>query len=58
MSKECNKDAIYRYTWPGQDEKRICEDCGAKLRGVAQAIGLHLQLILDIKDHKCTQLVK
>ncbi len=60
---KCNNPATVRYTWPGKDEARICMICGLKLSGVAQAIGLHLQIIpltVDetIEDHQCTQNVK
>ena len=41
----CGKDAVYRYTWPGRDESFICEGHSSKLKSVARAIGLHLQLI-------------
>ena len=41
----CGQDAIYRYTWPGRDEAFICEKHSKKLRAVADAMGLHLQLI-------------
>jgi hypothetical protein len=41
----CSNQGSYRYTWPGKDEAHICETCAPKLRRVAQAIGLHVQLI-------------
>lgn len=43
--KDCRSYASHRYTWPGKDEAAICDPCGGKLRGVANAIGLHVQLI-------------
>lgn len=45
MAYQCVKYANYRYTWPGRDESFICEDHCGKLRAVAGAMGLHLQLI-------------
>lgn len=41
----CGKDAAYRYTWPGRDESFICGEHSRKLREVADAMGLPLQLI-------------
>jgi len=41
----CDQPAEYRYTWPGSDEAGICEQHSAKLRGVAQAMGMYIQLI-------------
>lgn len=41
----CDKPANYRFTWPGKDESFICEDHVEKLKGIAVAIGLHLQII-------------
>lgn len=41
----CPAPAAYRYTWPGGDEARICEEHSAHMRGVARAMGMHLQLI-------------
>lgn len=43
--KPCGLDATFRYTWPGRDEAVVCVVCAAKLKAVADAIGLHLQLI-------------
>lgn len=41
----CNQQAVFRYTWPGRNEAVICLGCAKVLRGVAEAIGLSLQLI-------------
>ena len=41
----CPNDGAYRFTWPGQKEAHICEEHVAKLRGVANAMGLPLQII-------------
>ncbi len=41
----CDNQARYRFTWPGKDEAVICEDHVGRLRGLASAIGLHLQVI-------------
>ena len=42
---DCDKPAAYRYTWPGKDEKGTCEEHGLQLLALANAIGMHLQLI-------------
>ena len=41
----CDLPAAFRFTWPGNDEAGICEEHAPKLRGVADAMGLGLQLI-------------
>ena len=41
----CGQDAAYRYTWPGHNEAFICERHSEKLRAIADAMGLPLQLI-------------
>ena len=43
--QNCDREAAYLFTWPGEDQAGICEACAPKLRGVASAIGLHVQLI-------------
>ena len=47
----CENRARYRYTWPGKDESLICEEHVGKLRTVANAIGLYLQIVpLSMED--------
>ena len=41
----CNNLARYRFTWPGKDEAVICKEHVGKLKAVANALGLHLQII-------------
>ncbi|MDH5279549.1 MAG: hypothetical protein OEW52_00200 [Thermoleophilia bacterium] len=43
--KGCTNAGAYRFTWPGNDEAHICEEHAPKLRGIAAAMGLHVQLI-------------
>ena len=51
MKKNCSEPAAYRFTWPGKDESFICVEHSMKVRSIADAIGLPLQLIiLSIKD--------
>src|SRR5687768_398867 len=46
----CEAPAAYRYTWPGRDESFICEGCAPQLKRVADAMGLHVQLIRIIPE--------
>ncbi|MCI0489363.1 MAG: hypothetical protein L0229_22450 [Blastocatellia bacterium] len=56
MISTCENKAAYRYTWPSKDESVICLAHSFKLRGVAEKIGLHLQLIkLDDDGRICNQ---
>lgn len=49
---KCGEMATFRYTWPGRDEAHICVICAQRLRQVALAMGLHIQLIpLSAEDH-------
>jgi len=41
----CDNPAKYRFTWPGNDESVICKAHVDKLKAVADAMGLHLQII-------------
>lgn len=41
----CVQPPIYRFTWPGVGERVICAVHVARLRKVASAVGLDLQLI-------------
>jgi hypothetical protein len=45
MTEECGNPANIRYTWPGQDEVTVCIECADKAQRIAQAMGLHLQMI-------------
>lgn len=47
--KSCDRDAVARYTWPGRDETGICAEHVGKLRAVAEAMGLPLQIIPIMK---------
>lgn len=57
---QCRNQASYRFTWPGRDESFICREHVDQLRGVANAIGLPLQIIpLSFPDaHLCRQEIK
>lgn len=43
--KGCTNPGAYRFTWPGQDEAHICREHMPKLRSIAAAMGLPLQII-------------
>jgi hypothetical protein len=61
MSK-CNMIPMFRYTWPGQDEKFACMAHSLQLSSVAEVMGFHLQMIPlkpeEMEKHSCTQNVK
>ncbi len=42
---KCKNKAKFRYTWPGRDESVCCESHAVGIKAVANAIGLHLQII-------------
>jgi hypothetical protein len=42
---KCSERAGYRFTWPGGDEAGICKEHIGKLRMIANAMGLYLQII-------------
>jgi len=41
----CDNKAAFLFTWPGKDQAGICAEHAPKLKRVAEAIGLHAQLI-------------
>jgi hypothetical protein len=43
--KTCESPAVYRFTWPGQGEKGICERHAPMARRAADAVGLYLELV-------------
>ncbi len=48
----CSNPALFRYTWPGRDEAFACYTHAAQLRAVADALGMHLQLIALTADQR------
>lgn len=42
---ECANPPAFRFTWPGKDEARICAIHAIKMRNIASAMGLYVQLI-------------
>lgn len=44
MSEQCQNPGAYKYTWPGRNEAHICELHVVKLRSVANAMGLYIQI--------------
>ena len=47
----CDSDAAHKFTWPGEDEAGICKDHVDKLRSVANAMGMNIQII-PLNEHK------
>ena len=41
----CPEPAVFRFTWPGDPEKRICAKHAIQLQGIATAMGFALQMI-------------
>jgi len=44
-SKTCENVAEFRFTWPGQDERKACHRCALRAVDVGQALGMRLQVI-------------
>ena len=53
----CKNKAKYKLTWPGTDERFVCKRHANQFRGIAKAMGFHLQIIpLDADlDRDCAQ---
>lgn len=49
----CDARAGWRYTWPGRDESTVCVEHVAKLLAIANALGMHLQVV-HIPRHMMT----
>ena len=43
--EDCEEDAAYRFTWPGQPEAGICNQHVHQLKATAEAMGFYLQLL-------------
>ena len=43
--ERCGEPPAFRFTWPGKDEAYACQACAQKIRAVARAIEMHLQMI-------------
>lgn len=41
----CGKPAAFLFTWPGDVQKGICQEHSERLKGVASAMGMFIQLI-------------
>ena len=41
----CQNPPAFRFPWPSKDEAWICAIDAMKLRGIATAMGLHVQLV-------------
>jgi len=62
-NEKCQFPAIFRYTWPGQDEKRVCLEHAEILLHIAEIMEFHLQFIQltpdeIVQDSQCHQIVR
>ena len=52
QQRNCDDDATFKFTWPGRDQAAVCATCALTVRGVANAMGLHVQfLVIDGEEH-------
>ena len=51
---KCPHNAVFRYTWAGQDEALCCVLHGQALKTVANAMAYNLQLILIGGINQCS----
>ena len=42
---DCDSPSMFRFTWPGKDEAGICAIHAIKAKQIAEAMGMHLQMI-------------
>ena len=49
--RDCPNEAAFLYTWPGKDQKSACCTHAKAIKRVADAMGMHLQMIpiLDLE---------
>jgi len=53
---QCPSPALYRYTWPGQEEKLACFIHAHQLGAIAEAMGFGLQIVMLNEDSICKNL--
>lgn len=51
LRKECGEHGAVLYTWPGKDQSVACIEHATELQGIANAMGMHLQLIMLSSDN-------
>lgn len=61
--KKCGEPSVFRFTWPGREERHCCAIHALQLANVAMAMGLPLQLIqltdpAEMINNPCSQVVK
>lgn len=49
----CANPCVVRFTWPGKDEAFACREHADYMASIADAIGMHLQLI-DLPSDRVT----
>lgn len=53
----CKNYAATKYTWPGRDQSAVCAEHLPKLLGVANAIGLYVQVLpISVEEHERSRL--
>ena len=52
---DCMEMANFRFTWPGRCESFCCAEHARKIMGIADAVGLPLQLIVLSEEHMGTE---
>ncbi len=50
IEKRCGADSLFRYTWPGRDEAFVCVEHAGGVGRVAEAMGLHVQMIMLLPE--------
>jgi hypothetical protein len=59
MTVQCSNKAVWRYTWPGNNEMVCCEEHKQQILGVAEALGFHLQMQPVIEEgQQCQNKIK
>lgn len=58
MSEQCKNPGAFKYMWPGRNEAYICAECVLKLRAIASAIGLYVQIreVPEDEQWQCEQM--
>ena len=45
QEQKCDKDGVFFYTWPGQDQALVCLEHAEGIKAVANAIGSQIEMI-------------
>lgn len=57
MAEQCQNPGAFKFTWPGRNEAFICAECVEKLKSIAQAMGMYIQIraIPEDEQWQCEQ---